>query len=275
MSNAQQPADERAELENRLKRLYDLLGHFDGLQQQKEAVYQRYQHWYLGYKIKWRAGMYWLWVLILTMVLSVVAVMVFTASVAGWNAGYGAGEPSTEDMAAQMSVLLVFLLPLPVALVASGILVGARNARVPKVNAQREQLNQERAAQVGEATAPKAGPIEAQLGQARQELNAEFRGWFPEKYLTAEDVEFCWQLVHDHRASTVENAIKEYETVLHRRRIENMAAAQLAEQQRTAKVAMLGNVINAAGYGATIGTIRSEGAVTRAAMLRRVYVRKR
>ena len=45
-----------------------------------------------------------------------------------------------------------------------------------------------------------------------------------------------------------------------------MAAAQLAEQQRATRVAALGNIINAVGQGAMIGTLRAEGAATRAAI---------
>ena len=274
MNSVQQPSDPRAQLEDQLNRLYNLLRRFEGLQQQTDRIFQRYQHRYAIYKTKWRAGMYWLWVLILTIVLSVVAFAIFVSSAARWNAG---GASSNEDLAAQLSILVVFLLPLPLALVASGVLVGVRNARIPKVNAHREHLNQQRAVQIAEEVAPEVAPLDAQLNQARQEFQSSFRGWFPTQYLTAEDVGECWRLVNNHRATTVEKAINEYETQLHRQRLENLAAAQIAEQQRTTKIAALGNIINAAGHGATIGAIRAEGAAAarRAAVPRDVYLKKR
>lgn len=274
MNDAQQPSDPRSQLEDRLNRLYHLLRRFEGLQQQKDGIYQRYRHRYATYSTKWRAGSYWLWVLILTIVLSVVAFAVFVGNVASWNTG---GATSNQNVAAQMSILVVFLLPLPAALVGSGVLMGVRNARIPEVNAQRERLNQQRAAQIAVEVAPEVAPIEAQVNKVNQEFQSSFRGWFPRQYLTSEDVAACWRLVSSHRASTVEKAINEYETQLHRQRLENLAAAQIAEQQRSIKVAALGNIINAAGHGATIGAIRAEGdaAARRAAAPRNVYLRKK
>ena len=133
-------------------------------------------------------------------------------------------------MAVQMSVLIVFLLPLPAALVGPGVLFAVRNSR-----------------------------ISAQINQVSEECQKSFRGWFPSRYLTSEDVGACWRLVSNHRASTVENAINEYKTQLHRQRLDDYAAAQVAEQQRSTRITALGNIIHAAGHGATVGANRAEG----------------
>jgi hypothetical protein len=262
----QQPGDPRAELEGRLGQLYDLLRRIDDLRQQEEAIFARHAHRYVGYLNRWRAGAYWLWTLMLTLVLSVVALGVFVATfVATSDTVPTDAVPSDDRWVPQFLSLFVFFLPLPIALVASAIILGVRNARVAGVNERRRQTNRERAAEIQQLVAPELAPFEANLAQVRDEFDSRFRGWFPERYLTAEDVAACWRLVNDHRASTVSEAIREYETVLHRQRMENAALAQLAEQQRATRVAMLGNVINAVGHASTAGAIRSEGAATRSA----------
>ena len=265
MNYEQQPSDPRTQLADRLNGLYHLLLRLEGIQQQIDKAYQRHHHRYAIYKTKWRAGTYWLCVLILTIVLSVVAFTVFGISATNLNSG---GTPSSANAAAQLLMSAVFFLPLPVALVTAGVLVGVRNARIPRVNAHREHINQQRSVKIGKDVAPEVAPFVAELNQARQEFQSSFDGWFPMQYLTAEDVGACWQLVNSHRATTVEKAINEYETQLHRQRLENLAAAQIAEQQRSTKIAELGNIINAAGHAATIGAIRAEGA-SRAADPRR------
>lgn len=252
-----QPADQRAHIENRLNLLHGLLRRFEGLEQQKETVYQRHQHRYAKYQTTWRAGMYWLWVLLFTIAFTIIVFS--TAIPLSMNA-------AEESAGASMGFLALFLLPFPLALIAAGVFSGVRNAQIPKVNAKREQANQATANQIAEETWPEIAPIEAQLDQSRQEYQQGFRGWFPSKYLTSNDVGACWHIVHDHRASTVESAINAYETELHRQRLENLAASQLAEQQRATQAAKMGNMINAVGFGASIGTMRAEGAATRAAL---------
>lgn len=259
MSDVQLPADPRADLEAKLNQLHDLIVRIEGLQQQEAAIYQRHAHRYVGYKGKWKAGAYWLWVLVLTLVLSVVAFVVFAASV---TAASGSTAADVQWLPQFLS-LFVFLLPLPVALVVSAIIVGVRNARVPTINTVREQQNQQRATEIAQLVAPELAPFEVQLAEVRTEFDTRFRGWYPERYLTAEDVAACWRLVHDHRATTVTEVIREYETLLHRQRMENAAQAQLAEQQRATQVAMLGNLINAVGHSRTASAVRYQGLARR------------
>lgn len=257
MSSVQQPADPRAALEARLGGLYQLLVRFEGLQHQERAIYQRHMHKYLSYKHKWGAGMYWLWVLILTMTAFVATFSIVTAMFVAQDLNSGSGVSASASSEVQSWAPVLFLLPLPVALVASGVIVGIRNARVPKVNAKRLHVNQERSYQIAEFVAPEIVPIVEQIRAVSREFNTHFKGFFPVEYCTTEDVGTCWRLVHDHRASTVVEARREHETLLHRQRLEDGASAQLAATQRAAKVAALGNVITAAGFGATIGTLRA------------------
>jgi hypothetical protein len=180
MSDVQQPADPRAELEGRLNQLHDLIVRIEGLQQQEAAIYQRHAHRYVGYKGKWKAGAYWLWVLVLTLVLSVVAFVVFAVSVTA----AGGATSADGQWLPQFLSLFVFLTPLPIALVVSAIILGVRNARVPKLNTVREQENQQRSTEIAQLVAPELAPFEAQLGEVRTEFDTRFRGWFPERYLT-------------------------------------------------------------------------------------------
>lgn len=76
---------------------------------------------------------------------------------------------------------------------------------------------------------------------------------------------FCTEAVQNHRSNDISTALNLYETDLHRARVENNHAELLAEQQRTQRLIVAGNVVNAALTGAAIGTIRHEGARTRAA----------
>ncbi|MDP9904543.1 hypothetical protein [Arthrobacter bambusae] len=245
LEHAQQPADQRAVLEERLGGLYHLLRRLEGLQEQKDSVYQRHAHLYRPYKTKWRAKHYWLWALLLSVGLGPVFGLAMV--VAGNNSGGG-------------------MTPLLLALVASGILVGVRNSRLPEMNAQIEQYNQETSKKIVEMAGPEVTPIESQLQQARQEFNSRYLGWFPEKYLSSVDVGECWQIVHDHRASTVQEAVNRYLTDQHEQYLRDAANAQLAEQQRATRVAQTNGIINAAMQAATIGAIQAQGAATRAAM---------
>lgn len=127
---------------------------------------------------------------------------------------------------------------------------------VPRINQARTAHNDAATEEVSRLAGPQLEPINSQLAIARAEFDAHFRDRFPERYLTLGDVAACWQLVHDHRASTVPDLINTYETELHRRRLENMASAQLAETERVRQATQLGNVINAVGHIATVGAIR-------------------
>lgn len=263
MSDAQSGLDPRQGLENRLSGLYHLLQRFEGLQQQESAAYQRHAHLYAPFKKKWGAGMFWLFAIGLTMVLSIVAMMIFTTTVTNLSSS---GTPSDQQLMSQLPVLVVFLLPLPVALIASGVIVGVRNSRLASANAQIEAGHQATSAQIAELVAPEIAAIDAQLADVGREYTTHYRGLFPEDHLNTEYVGACWQLVHGHRADSVKEALVQYDNVLHQQRVENNQAYLLAEQQRATRVAQMNGIISATLTGAAIGTMRAEGAATRAAM---------
>ncbi|MDQ4213187.1 hypothetical protein [Microbacterium capsulatum] len=250
--------DARFQLEQHLGGLYHLLTRFESLSEQKEAVYQRHAYLYQPYKKKWRAGMYWLWVLIGTVALTALTPVVGSIV-------YSATTPS-DTVASVLVGIVLFLLPFPLALIAAGVIVPVRNRRVPAMNARIEQSNQQAAVRIGELTAPEIHPIDRQLVQARREYSDGYAGWFPEKYLSSADVAACWQIVHDHRASTVQEAVNRLLTDQHEQYLRDAASAQLVEQQRATRVAQMNGIINATMQGAMIGAIRADGVATRAAI---------
>lgn len=265
--------DTRSQLESKLGGLHSIFKQFEDLTQHQASIYQAHDHRYVTYPKPWRAGMYWLWVLILTIAFSVInfsiGMMVFMSSMDS-----SAGE---MDSATLVPMLGLFLLPLPLALIGAGVIVVMRNRRIKATNSKRETQNQEIAQQIATDTWPQIQQVQAQLKQASQEYWEHYSGWFPSNYLTASDVAQCWHIVHNHRASTVQEAINIYETILHRQRLEDSAAAQFAATQRTANLVLLGNIVNAAGHAATISTVRSQGAATRAVLNEpvRIVVKKR
>lgn len=259
----------RAQLEQRIAGLFHLLQRFESLQQQKEAAYQRHAHLYTPYISKWRAGMYWLWVLIGTIALTIIVAMIFFGAMSAWSNAY------QSDSSAQppVGVAALFLTPLPVALILAGALVAVRNGRVPAKNAQIEAANQAAAQRIAQLAAPEVGPIDAQLAAARKEYRENYNGWFPEKYRNSVDVGACWHIVHDGRASTVQEAVNALIEDQRHQAILDMHAAQIAEQQRATRVAQVNGVINASMQGAMIGTMIDQGNKTRAAMNAPVTVR--
>lgn len=272
--------DSRSKLEGQLYGLYDLLCRFEGLHDHIGAIYSQQQHRYLAFKRKWRAGMYFLWVFVLTAVFSAIAFCIFVLIGTARGADlYQEGQPSGEAMSLMMSFLIPFLFPLPIALVVAGFIVGLANVRIRRVNKHRVQMNQQIEVMIAAELAPEVARTETQITEAREEFQRNFYGWFPERFLTPEDVAACWQIVHNHRASTVQETINAYQNDLHHRRVEDIAGDQLAEQKRQTRVAMLGNFINAAGHAATTNAVRSEGAATRATFSRpqdvNVNVRRR
>ncbi|WP_298036775.1 hypothetical protein [uncultured Microbacterium sp.] len=267
--NTPQNDQQRVQLEQRIAGLFHLLQRFENLQQQKEAVYQRHAHLYTPYKPKWRAGMYWLWVLLGTIALTIIVAMIFFGAMSAWSSTY------QSDSSAQppVSVAALFLTPLPVALILAGVLVAVRNGRVPAKNAQIEAANQATAQQIAQLAAPEVGPIDAQLAAARKEYRENYNGWWPEKYLNTVDVGACWHIVHDRHVSTIQEAVKELIEDQHKQAVLDMHAAQIAEQQRATRVAQVNGVINASMQGAMIGTMIDQGNKTRAAMNAPVTVR--
>lgn len=253
----------RAQLEQRLAGLFHLLQSFENLQQQKETAYQRHAHLYTRYASKWRAGMYWLWVLIGTIALTIIVAMIFFGAMSAWSNTY------QNDASAQppVGMAALFLTPLPLALILAGVLVAVRNVRVPAKNAQIEAANQITAERIAELAAPEVGPIDAQIAAARKEYRENYNGWFPEKYRNSVDVGACWNIVHAHRAFTVQEAVNALIEDQHKQAVLDMHAAQIAEQQRATRVAQVNGVINASMQGAMIGTMIDQGNKTRATIV--------
>lgn len=260
----------REELEAHLAHLHQLLSQFETLVSQEAAVYREHDQRYLRPQERWGAGRYLLLVLVLTALLSVAAVivsMILFRIGAAMTAGGGA-----ESWI--LAMLLPVLMPLPIALVLAAVLLKIRNAKVPAQNERRQIRNEEISKDIEVAVAPQTARIRKEIARVRGEFRAAgFLGWFPEKYLTTEDVAACWEIVHDHRASTVQEVINVYRSDLHEAYMRDSATAQLAEQERATRVAMFGNIINAAGHASTQATIRAEGAATRAAMPTAIRIR--
>lgn len=244
----------REALASRLAGLFHVLQWFERLQAQQQAIYEQYAHRYRRYLTPWRGGKR----VLIALALSVGVFFVLASVVIFMFQSLGNLNEST----AMFLLALMYFGPLPIAF----ILVALRNASVPKRNAKREEANRRIAGKVERLAASELAPVRQEMQKAREEFTHRFQGWFPAKYLTSADVGACWRLVEDHRASSVQEAINVYETELHRQRLENFAAAQVFEAQRAARVAALGNIINAVGHSATAGAIRSEGAATRAAI---------
>lgn len=259
--------DARAQLENKLAGLHGVLRRFEDLQVQEQAIYQQHQHRYVRYLNRWRGGMYWIWVLILTAVFSVIAISIMVSAIS--QASLEAGPSgSYESASSMMAPMLWLLVPLPLALIGAAVVVAIRNGSLAKANAKREQQNETIAQQISNETWPAVEQVQAQLEQARQEYRRGYSRFFPSDYLNTDDVRECWQIVHDHRASTVQDTMNVYKNVLHQRYLENMAAAQLAAQERTTKAAMMGNIINASIGGAMLGQQHAHNAAVRQQLAR-------
>ena len=109
------------------------------------------------------------------------------------------GEAPVEDTT-------LFLLLFPVAFIAAGIIVVVRNSRVPAMNSQCKMYNQDVATKIGALVASGIALLDYQLSQTRQEFQIEYAGWFPQKFRNSEDVRACWQIIHDHLASMMQDA---------------------------------------------------------------------
>lgn len=268
-SATHQPSDARTALEARLGALHAVLVRLEQLTAQAQAVYNEHQHRFVQHKPYWGARKYWLLVFLIgTSVFFIATTFVFPM-VARASVDSGSDDPTGMVV----GVIVFTLLPIPISLVGAGIWRKRRNAKIPAHNADVDRRNDEIAQHIAHETWPVIGPIEAELERTRQDFRARFTGFFPQNYLTPDDVAACWNIVHNHRADTVRRAINEHEQDLHRARMEDLAKAQLDEQQRATRVAQNASVLNAIGQGAMIGAIRAEGAATRAAMSRPVRVR--
>ncbi|WP_119697590.1 hypothetical protein [Microbacterium halotolerans] len=264
-------AGNRAQLEERLALLHNLLSQAQEIPARVDAIYAHHARRYLPFRDKWGGGAYIGLVLAGTLALYVVlAIFVFGAlmilALIDAVDGQSPGRTWLTDVPLmQLALLVAFALSFFVAAFA----VKRHNARLVRANEKIAAQNEQIAQQIQRDITPEMQSLDNQLKTVQRQYRSErFADWFPETYQTLEDVAACWQLVHDHQASTVQEVINVYRQELHNQYLRDAADAQLAEQQRTARAVMLGNVINAAGHAATIGTIRDEGAATRAAMPR-------
>lgn len=154
-------------------------------------------------------------------------------------------------------VAAALLLPFPIALIAAWVIVALRNSRLASTNARRQRFNQAQAERNAPALRPHLAPIIEQREQVVLGLRESVTGHFPPAYLHEEALVFVVNMFANHRANTITDAVNLYETELHRRRLENLAQAQLAEQQRATRVAQMNGVIAGVGHAATISAIRS------------------
>lgn len=262
MENGHGDDAQRTALINKLTYLHGRQRFVNERLQQKATIAPRYQS-HLPLAKKWG---------ILPIVLGSVALTLalFTVASPVVDLLYGIVlEPfmSVEWAEANTGVAILLMLAVPVVF-ATGLAIlvvylrnrfwlSKQHSRANRANQQREAHNQ--------SVWIEEQQINAELGQAGQDLSARIGTWYPQAYLHEEALAFCTQVIRNHRANSIENALNLYETELYRQRTENNQAALLAEQHRTQKIVAIGNVMNAALTGAAMGTMRQEGERTRAA----------
>jgi hypothetical protein len=282
VENLQGHNDPRTALVNKLAYLHGWLLWVEERWQQKSAIAQRYQA-LVPFKKKWGVLAFVLWAVGLTVasftVASPVTAVVFNTVL---------GPLFTKEwIEANVGTAIMIMIATPVAvsvglallitMLRNKLLLPWQHSRTHRTNEQREAHNK--------AVWIEEQEVNAQLTQAGADFSSQIGTWYPRAYLYEEAVTFCVRAVQNHRANDISTALNLYETELHRARVEDNQAAILAEQQRTQRLITVGNVINAALAGAAIGTIRHEGARTRAASAawikeqikkpRTVYVKKR
>lgn len=262
MEKAQGHDDPRTTLVSKLTYLHGWLRFVNERWQQKATIAQSYQP-LMPFKKKWGISSIVLGSVGLTLAL-------FTVATPVTDLLYKiALEPfiSAEWAEANTGVAMILMLTIPV-VVSVGLailivylrnrfLLSMQHSRAKRINQQREAHNQ--------AVWAEEKQVNAQLKQAGQDFSDQIGTWYPQAYLYEEALAFCTQVIQNHRAKDIEGALNLYETELHRQRVENNQAALMAEQQRTQKLMIVGNVMNAALTGAAIGSIHQQGQQTRAA----------
>lgn len=245
--------DARTELENRLNGLYHLLCHMESLQQQKDAIYNRHANRYAKYKTPWKGAQFLAVAALWGLLIFFAAFMAYTILLID---DPNADHSSTPDLI-YLLPFLVFAAPIPLGLLFGGITTGINNSRIPAINARRRKANEAITQQIEQITAPEIKPLDDQLDKARQEYFEKYHGWFPERYLSSQDVGACWHIVHDHRATTIQDAVNRYLADLHELYMRTTAEKQLAEQQRATRVAIVNGIINASMQSAMISSMRA------------------
>lgn len=261
MENSQRSSDPRTALVGNLTHLREALRAQEELWRRKSAIAGNYQT-LETLKKKWGVLSIVLWTIGF-------AIAAFTIASSVTNVIYGTilGPFFTEEWAnANTGIAVTILIGLPIVLSAglAVLVVFVRNrfvlhvqwSRAHRINQQRKTHNQ--------TVWAEEQKVNGQLKQVGKDLSESIGNWYPQNYLYDEAVSYCAQAINNHRANTITDAIEVYEKELHRQRMENLQAWDLAEQQRTQKLVAVGNVMNAALTGAAIGTMRQEGKRTRA-----------
>lgn len=247
MQNGSHVADDRQALESRLNTLYALLRQLEELNEQRDAVYARYRHLYRPLAEPWGKGMWWLWFFLLGTGTFVVLSMSLRVL------------PELESTSALVTfTVTAMLLPPVVAIVGATIVKRHYNTRrLPVKNDEITRENRATRERIEEMAAPDVTAIDRKIGEVSDAYNTfGYVGFFPERYLNSADVGRCWNFVRDHRAFSVQQAIDLLEEELHRARMENFQAAQLAENERTRRMVQVGNLINAIGHFQTHQDLR-------------------
>ena len=242
MQNGSHVADERQALESRLGTLHAILRELEDLNEQKEAVYARYRHLYRPLAQPWRKGKWWLWFFALGTGTFFVIPLIMSM--------FSSLLPDVTDSSSTMAYALTILfLPPIVAIVGATVIKHQYNRRLlPGKNAKIRHANQATRARVEQEAAPEVAALDQRIQEISDSYsNFGYVGFFPDRYLNSVDVRRCWNFVRDHRAFSVQQAINLLEEELHRSRMENFQAAQLAEQERARRTAQVGNLMNAFG----------------------------
>lgn len=256
--NHPQHGDPRAELVERLTYMHALLRWMDEKWQEKDAVAQRYQD-LIPLKDKWGFARYMMWLGILTVGVTMIVTGILRAI--GRREMEEVGRSSLVNTDPVSVGILVF----PAALVLAFVVVVVHNKfvlprqheRAVRVNRQREEHNA--------VVRVEEEQVDAQISRAGHDFATHIGNSYPQEYLYEEAVVYCIQMVRNHRAGSVGEAINLYEAEQHNRRVMNMQQAQLDESKRMRKQQMVSTAVNAAMTGAAIHSMRKEGARNRAA----------
>lgn len=132
------------------------------------------------------------------------------------------------------------------------------DARLPYINRRIEQRNQDARDAAYRAAYSELVPIEQEISAVRWLYReGNYSLWFPEKYLDTTSVAGIWNIIHDYRASNIQEAINQYVQDLHNQFMRDTAQQQVVEQQRNTRAAQIASVMN-------IGMQAFQGAATRA-----------
>lgn len=263
-----QREEQKAQLENWLNYHHGLLGRFDVMWQQRASLEQQY-------RVEKTLRTAWKWWVVAIFAVAIL-IALFTVASPLLDLVYAPLNPLFDpDWANENSAVVIpILLAIPV-LLATGLamaLVFMRNHfLLPRMNSRIAEQNAQTRLHNGAVAASLQG-VDAQIADANQDFIRYGGETLSERYRNQHALAFMSQVVREDLAESLKEALNLYARELkdNERLQEQREAhqAQLAELQRMRKQQAVGNVVNAALQGATIGTIRSEGAANRAASQR-------